>query len=164
MIKGAHRNMMRKFRHAKPPEIVEDFEQRVNPGLRYCQRVGNIMGGTVFLSLASTIDHAVIEEPVRVGLFSYGSGCSSEFYSGVVTPESKERIAALDIPSKLASRTPLHLEDYDRMLHSNRAVAFGTRNTTLQYEDFPDVWEQVKGTGQLFLKQIREFHREYEWV
>jgi polyketide biosynthesis 3-hydroxy-3-methylglutaryl-CoA synthase-like enzyme PksG len=164
MIKGAHRNMMRKVKGAKPPEIQADFERRVQPGLTYCQRVGNIMGATVFLSLASTIDNAAIDEPTRIGVFSYGSGCCSEFYSGTVTAESKARIADLDIPRKLDSRASLTIDDYDRMLHTNRSVAFGTRNTALNYQDFPCVWERIKGTGRLVLKGIREFHREYEWV
>jgi hypothetical protein len=50
------------------------------------------------------------------------------------------------------------------MLHTNRSVAFGTRNTALNYQDFPCVWERIKGTGRLVLKGICEFHREYEWV
>jgi polyketide biosynthesis 3-hydroxy-3-methylglutaryl-CoA synthase-like enzyme PksG len=164
MIRGAHRNMMRKFKQAKPPEIQADFDCRVQPGLKHCQRVGNIMGGTVFLSLASTIDHAQIEQPTRIGLFSYGSGCSSEFFSGVATSESKDRIGGIDIPGKLADRATLSVSDYDRMLHSNRAVAFGTRNSTLDYNDFPTVWEHVEGSGHLVLRRIKEFHREYEWV
>lgn len=164
MIKGAHRNMMRKVKGLKPAEIQADFERRVQPGLTYCQRVGNVMGATVFLSLASTIDHARIDAPTRIGLFSYGSGCSSEFFSGVVTPESKALIAGLDIPSKLSDRAPLSIEDYERLLHSNRAVAFGTRNTTVASESFPNVMERIRGTGRLVLKGIKEFHREYEWV
>jgi hypothetical protein len=42
---------------ANPKEIEADFERRLNPGLIYCQRVGNIMGATTMLSLISTIDH-----------------------------------------------------------------------------------------------------------
>ncbi len=41
MIKGAHRNMMRKIAKADPVETEEDFTRRVMPGLIYCQRVGN---------------------------------------------------------------------------------------------------------------------------
>lgn len=51
MVKGAHRTMMRKMTKARPNEIEEDFNQRVMPGIRYCQRVGNIMGATVFYHL-----------------------------------------------------------------------------------------------------------------
>src|SRR5215212_5842682 len=57
MVKGAHRDMMRKQLRAKPAAIEADFERRVLPGLTYCQRVGNIMGAATMLSLLSTIEH-----------------------------------------------------------------------------------------------------------
>ena len=50
MIKGAHRNMMRKMVRGKPQEIEEDFQRRVTPGMIYCQRVANIMGATTAIS------------------------------------------------------------------------------------------------------------------
>lgn len=48
MVKGAHRTMMRKLAKAKNAEIEQDFQTRVEPGLRYCQRVGNIMGQPLY--------------------------------------------------------------------------------------------------------------------
>lgn len=89
MIKGAHRNMMRKLAQAKPKDIEEDFNIRITPGLNWCQRVGNIMGATTMLSLASTIANGDFENPQRIGVYSYGSGCCSEFFSGVATIEGK---------------------------------------------------------------------------
>nr|AFV96140.1 HMG-CoA synthase-like enzyme [Cylindrospermum licheniforme UTEX B 2014]ARU81120.1 CylF [Cylindrospermum licheniforme UTEX B 2014] len=164
MVKGAHRNMMRKLKKAKPEEIEADFQRRVMPGLVYCQQVGNIMGATVFLALASTIDNGDFSQPRRIGIFSYGSGCSSEFYSGVVTPEGKEIQAQQRISSQLATRYSLNIEEYEQLLHYSRVVAFGTRNVTLDYKIFPGVWKQIEGKGRLVLKKIKEFHREYEWV
>ncbi len=164
MVKGAHRNMMRKLKKAKPVEIEADFQRRVMPGLVYCQQVGNIMGATVLLSLASTIDNGDFSEPRRIGMFSYGSGCCSEFYSGVVTPEGKEIQAQQRISSRLATRYSLNIEEYEQLLDHSRAVAFGTRNVTLDYQLFPGVWKQIAGKGRLVLKKIKEFHREYEWV
>nr|AMB48448.1 hydroxymethylglutaryl-CoA synthase [Nostoc sp. CAVN2] len=164
MVKGAHRNMMRKLKRAKPQDIEADFQRRVMPGLVYCQQVGNIMGATVFLSLASTIDNGDFSQPRRIGIFSYGSGCSSEFYSGVVSPEGKEIQAQQRISSQLAARYSLSIEEYEQLLQYSRAVAFGTRNVTLDYNIFPGLWQQIEGKGRLVLKQIKEFHREYEWV
>ncbi|NEO53139.1 MAG: hydroxymethylglutaryl-CoA synthase family protein [Okeania sp. SIO3B5] len=164
MVKGAHRSMMRKFKRAKPVEIEEDFQKRVMPGLVYCQQVGNIMGATVFLSLASMIDNADFSKARRVGIFSYGSGCCSEFYSGVVTPQGKEIQAQQKISSHLAMRYSLNMEEYEQLLSHSSMVAFGTRNVTLDYKLFPGVWEQIEGKGRLVLKRIKEFHREYEWV
>ncbi len=43
MVKGAHRNVMRKLAKVNPKTIEEDFQRRVVPGLDYCQRIANIM-------------------------------------------------------------------------------------------------------------------------
>jgi 3-hydroxy-3-methylglutaryl CoA synthase len=60
MIKGAHRDMMRKTTKASPKEIEADFERRLMPGLIYCQRVGNIMGATTLLSLLSKSNTVIL--------------------------------------------------------------------------------------------------------
>lgn len=164
MVKGAHRSMMRKFKKAKPAEIEADFQIRVMPGLVYCQQVGNIMGATVLLSLASTINNGDFSTSRRIGMFSYGSGCCSEFYSGVVTPEGKQIQSQQGISSQLGDRYSLNMEEYEQLIYHSSAVAFGTRNVTLDYQLFPGVWKKIEGKGRLVLKKIKEFHREYEWV
>jgi polyketide biosynthesis 3-hydroxy-3-methylglutaryl-CoA synthase-like enzyme PksG len=163
MVKGAHRNMMRKLVRAKPQDIEHDFESRVMPGLIYCQRVGNIMGATTMLSLASTIDHGNFDEPKRVGCFSYGSGCCSEFFSGIITKEGQDRIRAQQIDVHLDSRFELSMAQYDDLLVGRNSVKFGTRNATLDSEFLPQA-RRSQGKPTLFLKSISEYHREYEWV
>lgn len=164
MIKGAHRTMMRKTTQAKPPEIEADFEQRVAPGLTYCQRVGNIMGATVFLSLASTIDNGQFDSPKRIGCFSYGSGCCSEFYSGVVTAQGQQVQHRLEIEKHLSERYRLSMDEYEVLLRGSGAVRFGTRNVKLDFQLIPGVLASCQGKERLFLEEIREFHREYRWV
>lgn len=164
MVKGAHRTMMRKMARAKPAEIEADFNERVMPGLNYCQRVGNIMGGTVFLSLASTIDQGRFDSPRRIGCFSYGSGCCSEFFSGIVTPQGQERQRAFNIGDHLNERYQLSMDEYETLLEGTNAVKFGTRNVKLDVELIPGVVASCRGKQRLFLDEIREFHREYRWI
>jgi polyketide biosynthesis 3-hydroxy-3-methylglutaryl-CoA synthase-like enzyme PksG len=164
MVKGAHRTMMRKMVKAKPPDIEADFQQRVTPGLIYCQRVGNIMGGTLFLSMTSTVDNGRFDTPQRIGCFSYGSGCCSEFYSGVVTPEGQKRQQAFGISNQLNQRHQLTNEEYETLLKGSAAVKFGTRNVELDTRLIPGAWESARGKQRLYLKEIKEFHRKYEWV
>jgi polyketide biosynthesis 3-hydroxy-3-methylglutaryl-CoA synthase-like enzyme PksG len=163
MVKGAHRNMMRKMVKAKPQDIEEDFERRVMPGLLYCQRVGNIMGATTALSLLSTIEHGSYGSPHRVGIFSYGSGCCSEFFSGVVTQEGQRRVRALNIKDQLDRRYELSMTEYDNLLVGSNLLKFGTRNLILDTR-FISQARHVQGKPTLFLKEIKEFHREYEWI
>lgn len=162
MIKGAHRNLMRKVAKASTKEIEEDFNNRVNPGLTYCRRIGNIMGATTILSLASTIDNGEYDTYKRIGCFSYGSGCCSEFFSGVVGKEGKERLRVLKINEQLDSRHELTMEEYDDLIVKSNVVKFGTRNVVLDTDFIPQALKsQNKET--LFLKEIKEFHRVYEW-
>lgn len=163
MVKGAHRDMMRKQVRANPKEIEADFERRVMPGLQQCMRVGNIMGATTMLSLVSTIEHGDFSTPQRVGIFSYGSGCCSEFFSGIVTRDAQERVRALRINDQLSRRYELSVEEYDSLLASNTAVKFGTRNVVLDAGFIPQA-RIAQGKDTLFLTSIKEFARQYDRV
>lgn len=164
MVKGAHRMMMRKFGKAAGQEIDEDFAARVKPGLAYCQRVGNIMGATVLLSLASTIDHGQFDRPKRIGSFSYGSGCCSEFYSGVVRKEGQLKLRQMDIARKLDNRSKLTIREYETILELSGSVKFGARNSIIPLGDMPVPPSSTQGDKRLVLEEIREFHREYTWI
>jgi len=162
MVKGAHRAMMRKLMRASAVEIEADFERRVNPGMGYCQRIGNVMGGTIFVSLASTIDHGSFPSASRIGCFSYGSGCCSEFYSGVVVKEAQERLRLLEIARHLDQRRQLSPMEYEEGLALNAAVGFGTRNFSPDGLSRPRPNPSLK-SPQLTLRGIVDFHREYAW-
>lgn len=161
LVKGAHRTMMRKILQAKPAEIDSDFERRVAPGLRYCQRVGNIMGGTLFLALASAIDHGDYRSARRIGCFSYGSGCCSEFFSGIVTSQGQQLLKRLRLGAQLEARTALTVEQYDRLLRTAPVAGFGTRNAELPPESLVP---PPQSTPMLVLQAVRNFHREYAWA
>lgn len=165
MVKGAHRTMMRKTSkgQTRAPDIEADFVRRVTPGLKHCQRVGNIMGGTVFLALASTIDHGDFDSPRRVGMFSYGSGCCSEFYSGVVTPAGQQELRKRAIGSQLQARYQLNIDEYESLLRGSSAIRFGTRNVVLD-QGFLASARASMPRGRLILREIRDFHRLYEWT
>lgn len=163
MVKGAHRNMMRKLHKAAPADIEQDFQRRVAPGMTHCQRVGNIMGATAAMSLASTIEHGDFRTPQRVGVFSYGSGCCSEFFSGIVTAEGQERLRSQQIKARLDKRHRVGIQDYERLLDKSRDLRFGTRSIVPDRDFIPEA-RSALGAPTLFLNQIKEFHREYEWV
>lgn len=163
MVKGAHRDMMRRVAKAAPKDIEADFERRLMPGLTYCQRIGNIMGATTMLNLFSTIEHGDFETAKRIGVFSYGSGCCSEFFSGVVTKEGQERVRARRVREKLDKRYELSMEEYEQLLRGSNAVKFGTRNALLDATFLPQA-RAALGNGTLFLKEIREFQRQYDGI
>lgn len=162
MVKGAHRNLMRKHAKATPDVLEEDFQRRVTPSLVFCQRVGNIMGATAALALFSTIANGSFAQPRRIGCFSYGSGCCSEFFSGVARREGHEKLRALAVDAHLDRRYRLSMEEYDDLLVNSKSVRFGTRNVVLDGGYLPGA-RRAHGGPTLFLREIKEFHREYEW-
>lgn len=162
MIKGAHRDLMRKTLKANAKDIEADFQRRVVPGMTHCQRVGNIMGATTMLSLASTIEHGDFPQPQRVGCYSYGSGCCSEFFSGVTGRGGQELVQAMGIKEQLDRRYELSMDEYEGVLERSRDVKFGTRNVSLE-EGFIPQARTVHGSDLLFLSGIKEFQRQYTW-
>jgi polyketide biosynthesis 3-hydroxy-3-methylglutaryl-CoA synthase-like enzyme PksG len=163
MVKGAHRTLMRKVAKAPAAEIGKDFDDRVAPGITYCQRVGNIMGGTIFLALMGVIENGEFDSPKRIGCFSYGSGCCSEFYSGVITRAAQNRQRDFSLRAQLDERHRLSIEEYEELLRVGGMVRFGTRNTTIDKRMVTG--KVLKGSRpRLVLSGIKEFHREYEWV
>ncbi|ESP90262.1 MULTISPECIES: hydroxymethylglutaryl-CoA synthase family protein [Pseudoalteromonas] len=163
MVKGAHRSLMRKFAQQPPAQIEADYNQRVTPGLTYCQRIGNIMGGALYVSLAGVIEAGDFSTPRRIGCFAYGSGCCSEFYSGIVTEQGQARLKSLDIASHLDSRYQLSIEEYERSLRQNKEVRFGTQDVVVECPITDKIQQQQQLSPRLYLKRINNFHREYEF-
>jgi hydroxymethylglutaryl-CoA synthase len=98
-------------------EGAASYALQVEPSLALCAQVGNIYTGSLYLALAGLL-HAQAGELVgeRIGLFSYGSGCTSEFFSGVVARRAPERIAATNVPGLLAARDRISITEYERIM------------------------------------------------
>lgn len=164
MVKGAHRHLMRKLYKAPPAEIEADFARRLGPSLTFGQRVGNTAGGSVFLGLAGLLAAVELTGPCRVGMFSYGSGCCSEFFSGIVAPEGQRRLRAHGIGPALDRRHGLSLSEYETLLRGRQVIRFGTRDMTIDPQEIPAAWAAYQGQGRLALDSMAGYHREYRFV
>jgi len=164
MVKGAHRQLMRKMCRATPPEIEADFTQRVASSLTFGQRVGNTAGASLFLALAGTIEAGDFNEAKRIGMFSYGSGCCSEFFSGVVTMQAQQRLRAMGIGASLDQRYRLSIPEYELLLRGNDVVRFGTRDVNLDLEVIPGALPYFEQGKRLVLEAIEGYHRKYRWL
>jgi polyketide biosynthesis 3-hydroxy-3-methylglutaryl-CoA synthase-like enzyme PksG len=171
MVKGAHRTMMRDLKRLPPAEIEADFERRVLPSLAHCAEVGNIYSGSVFLALCGALEAlvarsngaAATRQPPRVGLFSYGSGCCSEFYAGLVQAGAGAALAEAAIGRHLGERRELTMPEYERLLELNRRAAFGVEAMDVDPSEIGPIYgDAMAGTGLLVLRRIRGFHREYD--
>jgi polyketide biosynthesis 3-hydroxy-3-methylglutaryl-CoA synthase-like enzyme PksG len=56
------------------------------------------------------------------------------------------------------------MQVYDSLLRGSNAVRFGTRSVELDTGFIPEARRTGNGVPRLFLKAIKEYHREYEWV
>jgi len=96
---------------------VASFREQVEPSLGLCARIGNIYTGSLYLGLAGLLDaQASALAGERIGLFSYGSGCTSEFFSGVVARGAGDRIAAARFGELLAARERISVAEYERIM------------------------------------------------
>lgn len=164
MVKGAHRHLMRKLYKAKPDDIEADFARRLSPSLTFGQRVGNTAGGSVFLGLAGLLESVDLAGPCRIGLFSYGSGCCSEFFSGVVTPDGQSRLRAQGIAAQLDRRHALSLGEYEQLLKGAQVIRFGQKDATIAPDTIPAAWDAYQGQGRLALDGMAGYHRHYRFV
>lgn len=102
---------------AEDKRAAASFAQQVEPSLAVCARVGNIYTGSLYLGLAGLLDAQASElAGTRIGLFSYGSGCTSEFFSGVVGKRAAARIASARIYDILAARERISIAEYERIM------------------------------------------------
>jgi hydroxymethylglutaryl-CoA synthase len=93
------------------------FREQVEPSLAACARVGNVYTGSLYLALVGLLDaQAAALAGKRIGLFSYGSGCTSEFFSGVVAQRATERVKAAPLAEVLAGRERITAEEYERIM------------------------------------------------
>ena len=162
MVKGAHRKLLRSVKKLKGRAIEADFQQRLSASLQYGQQVGNVYSAALYLALTSLIDNVSLTGPARIGLFSYGSGCSSEFFSGVITPNSQTKLAEKGIAAQLASRYALSIPEYEQILDIGRQWGFGIRQQVTDTAPYQAVFEQCfKGQNKLYLQKVDDYHRQY---
>jgi len=127
-------------------EAAASFEAQVASSLTLCARVGNIYTGSLYLGLAGMLnaDGAALAGK-RIGLFSYGSGCASEFFSGVVGPRAAEQIARARLDEVLSARDRVDVAEYERLM-------------ALPPEEPPQI---SPGPGAFRFSGVTEFRRQY---
>jgi hydroxymethylglutaryl-CoA synthase len=104
-----------KRRFSKSAKFLEAYRKKVKPSTLISSVVGNIYTGSIYLGLASLLEQNLLVPGMRIGLGSYGSGCSAAFFSGTVQPGAGS-MARGEILDKLSERMVIGLADY-QLLH-----------------------------------------------
>lgn len=148
MAEKAHQKLCRKF---KVEVGREQMQALLEDSLRYSRITGNCYSGSMYVGLTSLLDHS--EEDLggrRIGLYSYGSGCVGEFFSGVVQPGYRDFIYADQHRNLLANRMELTYQQYEDIFN------YGVPTDGREY-----VFPQYK-TGPFRFSGISQHKREYE--
>lgn len=131
----------------------DDIDRQIGDSLRYNRITGNSYSASLYVGLCSLLDRATDElAGRRVGLFSYGSGCVAEFFSGVVQPGFREHIRAAAHEKMLAERTELSFQQYEDIFNLRFPTDGGDHHFT-RYR-----------TGTFRLAGVSQHKRLYERV
>ncbi len=135
-----------KRRFSKSAKFLEAYEKKVRPSTLISSVVGNIYTGSIYLGLASLLEQNLLVPGERVGLGSYGSGCSAAFFSGTVQP-GVESMPKGGLLKRLNGRVEIGLDDY-QLLHD------GKRRESV-----------IPPSGEFALLEIdRDGYRRYDFV
>jgi hydroxymethylglutaryl-CoA synthase len=99
------------------------FATEVSTSLTLPSLVGNVYTGSLYLALASLLHHeAETLEGSRLGLFSYGSGCSAEFFAGRVVDGAAALMRDLDVDAPIRASERLSIEAYEALRRADAAA------------------------------------------
>jgi hydroxymethylglutaryl-CoA synthase len=148
MAEKAHQKLSRKL---KSPAGKEELFALLDESLRYSRITGNCYTGSMYVGLTSLLDTAEADlAGKRVGLYSYGSGCVGEFFSGVIQPGYRDVLYADQHRNLLEHRTELTYQQYEDIFN------YGVPTDGRSY-----VFPQYK-TGPFRFSGISQHKREYE--
>ncbi|MFD0896633.1 hydroxymethylglutaryl-CoA synthase [Loigolactobacillus binensis] len=83
---------------------------------QYNQIVGNLYTGSLYLSLLSLLENTNTLQPGdRLGLFSYGSGAVSEFYTGILQANFKAALLPKLHQAMFAARQQVTVSTYEQL-------------------------------------------------
>jgi hydroxymethylglutaryl-CoA synthase len=125
MAKKAHRRLIEIEYGGSDLERQEEmynrtFSSKVAPGLLGVREVGNIYTGSVYMGLVSLLESEREKaENKKIGIFSYGSGCTSEFLLYRTKTKLSEIINSVHFKDQLEKRKKITIEEYTRLYSKN---------------------------------------------
>jgi hydroxymethylglutaryl-CoA synthase len=129
----------------------EEAHTIMQPALFYGQESGNSYSAALYVSLASLLDGASEDlTDQRIGMYSYGSGCVAEFFSGIVQPGYKKALDTVFHSALLRDRQALTYQEYESF-YSFRLPQNGGECRTPRYP-----------SGHFVLTGIKDHQRLYE--
>ncbi len=115
----------------------ETLEQVLRRSLVYNRITGNSYAASLYVGLNSLLDNDDGDlGGKRVGMYSYGSGCVAEYFSGIIEPGYREQLFTGRHRDMLDDRTELTFRQYEDMFTLNFPTD-GGEHTFAQYRTGP---------------------------
>ena len=150
MAEKAHKHLLKINQAPCSEEIINS---QIGEGLIYNRIVGNVYAGSLYLGLISLLENSKTNlDGKKISLFSYGSGCVGELFSGQVTPGYKNHLQKAVHASILNDRQEL---EYDQYAHFYNFETVQDGST----QEIP-----VYNTGAFRLARMENHKRIYEPV
>ena len=131
----------------------EAIAQQIGASLEYGRKIGNCYTASLYLGLASLMDCTREDlSEKRIGLYSYGSGCVAEYFSGIIQPGYQKMLDTNYQQRMLAERTQLTCPEYE----SYYTYKYPEDGSTLEIPQHH--------TGNFRLARIKDHKRIYERV
>ena len=148
MAEKAHQKLCRKL---KVQLDKEEIQILLEESLRYSRITGNCYAASMYVGFASLLETSSENlAGKRIGLYSYGSGCVGEFFSGEIQPGYQEALYADQHRNLLENRTELTYQQYEDIFNYGVPTDGGEH-----------VFPQYK-TGPFRFSGISQHKREYE--
>lgn len=146
MAVKAHRSLGEHTGVALGPELMEASTE-------YNRRIGNSYTASLYFALAALLDGEDDLAGRRIGMFSYGSGSVSEFFTLVVSEGYRSHTRGDAAQEMLAARIPVDLSRY-RALHTS-AAALGSHDEVTVTQQSPGPFHFTGITGR-----ARQYRRD----
>lgn len=116
----------------------------------YTRQIGNLYTASLYLGILSLLDHAKLPAGSKLGFFSYGSGASSEFFTGTLVEGYEKYLLTTKTKQMLTNRHKLSIDEYEKIFN-NQATPMTPK------EDFYSEFDNAK----FYLSEIKNHIRTY---
>lgn len=93
----------------------EELLTKFNDSIKYNKEIGNIYTGSLFLSLISLLDNSNLKENAIIGLYSYGSGAVSEFFTMKLVKGYEKYLRKEENQEMLSNRIKISVSEYEKI-------------------------------------------------
>lgn len=140
------------------PQATEADQQRLSANFedsrQYNQIVGNLYTGSLYLSLLSLLENTTtLKAGDRLGLFSYGSGAVSEFFSGILQANFKQALFPEQHQKMFAARQQVDVPTYEKIFQQQLPIDGSTVELDLSHDPAPYVLAGIKAHQRQYRKQ-----------